>query len=172
VKPAFQKLEEFQLAVNYDGRATAVAAGQTVGPYVETDPIKGWRLSEAEALAIPGVQKFTFRGETLVTFPNAFFGKSEVVGGVTVGVLETMTMPLNKVPVINLTPGLPGETNLPGLGYSWPAPLRALTGVQRIERVQMSYQVHNLDVVPEVALTPGEQVILSTCQRIAAKVGA
>jgi hypothetical protein len=172
VKPAYQKLEEFQLAVNYGDRATAASAGQAVGPYIETDPIKGWQMTEEAALAIPGIQKFTFRGETLITFPNAFFGKSAVVGQVTVGTVESMTMPLNKVPVINLIPDGPGQTNIPGLGYSWPAPLRALTAVQRIERVQMSWQVHNLDVVPEVAMTPGEQIIASLCQRIATKVGA
>lgn len=172
MKPAFQTLEEFQLATSYGSRVDALAAGQTVGPYVETDPVKGWQMSEEAARAIPGVQLFTFRGETLITFPSAFFGKQAVLGGVTVGVLESMTMPLAKVPIINLTPGLPGETNIPGLGYSWPAPLRALTAVQRLERVQTSWQVHNLDVVPEVALTPGEQLINGKCDQILAKLGA
>ena len=171
-KPAYQRLEEFQLVPSYDTRASALAAGQTVGPYVETDPIKAWRMIKEEALAIPGVQTFTFRGETLITFPATFFGKQAVVGQVTVGVVESMTMPLEKVPVINLIPDGPSQTNVPGLGYSWPAPLRALTAVQRIERVQASWEVHNLDVVPELALTPGEQVIVGYCQRIAARVGA
>lgn len=170
-KPIFQKLEEFQLVPSYGDRAAAAAAGVTVPAYVPTDPVKGWVMTEAMARAVPGVQLFTFRDETLITFPVAFFGKATVVGGVTVGVTESMTLPLNKLGVFNMLPEEP-NANIPGLGYAWPVPLRALTAVQRLERVQMSWQVRNLDAIPEVALTPGEQIILNVCNRIAARVGA
>lgn len=176
-KPMFQKLEEFQEEVTYGNQAQAIAAGiPGADIYTAGFPEKNWVMTEEKARKIPGAQVFNFAMsgvvQTLITFPYAFFGKSAVMGTISVGVLENLTIPLDKLNTLNIKSTGEGQTNVPGTGYSWPVPMKPLTGVQRIERVQMSWQVHNLDVVPEVAMTPGEQVISGKCDQILAKLGA
>lgn len=158
-KPAWESLEEHQVATTFQTQDKAAAAGAPgAKTYVATEDEKLWfdpKAGEPDPEPTPGEtpkpktkQHFDIAGVPWVMYLFCFKGKADANQD---GVLENLALPVSQALKLNIKPTTVGGS-APGTGKIVPVPLNGpLTATQKIRRPTHTagFQIRNIDVQTE-----------------------
>lgn len=169
-KPQFQPLSDFVAAEVFQDQAAYKAATGQAAPWNPKRRPQLWRKPNIQGSGIEGPdgrELATYQGlDTSTTMSNT-------------PRLKTYSIAVEDARTVNIPPTGTGQTNVSGADQpAVPEPIELNPATQVLVSPRKAGGsgflplVENTDVVPDVALTPGERLIVSHVEAIRAKIGA